>query len=131
MERSNKVERFEYHVAKVDDYNLVLEEEISITDEDFVIAIRPEAIDINEDGSLEGIIYGAMPTGMESTIKIRIGNFLLTAVVFGSQVHQIGTSIKFDLSGEKILLYDRKSGKYIASGSIEIEESESSKETGI
>lgn len=121
VERSNKVERFKYHIAKVDDYNLGLEEETSITDEDFVVAIRPETIDINENGALDGIIYGAMPTGMESTIKIRVGSFLLTAVVFGSQTYQIGSSIKFDISGEKILLYDRKSGKYIASGSIDIQ----------
>lgn len=121
VERSNKVERFNYHISKVDDYILGLEEEKIITEEDFVIAVRPEAITIDEHGSLDGIIYGAMPTGMESTIKIRIGSFLLTAVVFGSQMHQIGTRIKFNISGEKILLYNRKSGKYIASGSLVIE----------
>ena len=35
-------------------------------------------------------IYGAMPTGMESTVKLRVGDYLLTGVIFGGVTYQIG-----------------------------------------
>ena len=64
----------------------------------------------NYDGAgLDGVIYGAMPTGMESTIKLRIGDFLLTGVVFGNTAYKIGQEVKFEIGGEDILLFDRKS----------------------
>ena len=84
-----------------------------------VLGIRPEFIDIAEGGALEGEIYGAMPTGMESTIKVRIGDFLLTGVVFGSTLFTIGAQVRVDISGENIMLFDRKSGKCVAFGSLE------------
>ena len=64
-----------------------------ITNEDFVLGIRPEFIDIAAEGKLRGEIYGAMPTGMESTIKVRVGGFLLTGVVFGSSLFTIGAEV--------------------------------------
>lgn len=120
VERSNKVEQFQYHIQRVNDYSFGLEEEELVTDEDFVIGVRPEMISIHEGGSLEGIIYGVMPTGMESTIKIRIGDYLLTAVIFGSYIYEIGAKARFDIRGDKVLLYDRKFGQYITSGSLNI-----------
>ncbi|MBU5333335.1 ATP-binding cassette domain-containing protein [Anaerocolumna aminovalerica] len=80
VEKGNKDSRFRYHIAKVDEDG-ILEEEKVITYHDFVIGIRPEFIKISEHGSLTGEIYSAMPTGMETTVKIRIGNFLFTGVV--------------------------------------------------
>ena len=43
-----------------------------------MLGIRPEFLDIADSSNLRGEIYGAMPTGMESTIKVRVGGFLLT-----------------------------------------------------
>ena len=63
-------------------------------------------------------IKEAMPTGMESTIKVRIDDFLLTGVVFGSTLFTIGSKIKVDISGGNIMLFDRRSGKCIALGSL-------------
>ena len=120
VEKGNKDEVFRYHIAKVveDDYSL--QEEPVITNEDFVLGIRPEAIDIVDGGNLEGEIYGAMPTGMESTIKVRVDDFLLTGVVFGSTLFTIGSKIHVDISGENVMLFDRKSGQRIAVGSLEL-----------
>jgi hypothetical protein len=59
-----------------------------------------------------------MPTGMESTIKIRLDDFLLTGVVFGSTLFTIGSKVKLSITGDDILLFDRKSGKRIASGRL-------------
>jgi ABC-type sugar transport system ATPase subunit len=101
----------------VDEIDDSLLEEPVLTNEDFVVGIRPEFIDIT-DGNVEGEIYGAMPTGMESTIKIRLDDFLLTGVVFGSTLFTIGSKVKLNITGDDILLFDRKSGKRIASGRL-------------
>ncbi|MCI9648040.1 ABC transporter ATP-binding protein [Oscillibacter sp.] len=119
VEKGNKDETFRYHIAKVEEEDLSLQEEPVLTNEDLVLGIRPEFIDITADGALSGEIYGAMPTGMESTIKVRVGDFLLTGVVFGSTLFTIGTQVHVDISGENIMLFDRKSGKCVAFGSLE------------
>ena len=49
-----------------------------------------------------------MPTGMESTIKVRVGDFLLTGVVFGSTLFVLGTKVRLEISGQNIMLFDRK-----------------------
>ena len=118
VEKSNKDETFRYHIAKVEEDDFSLQEEPVIVNEDLVLGIRPEFIDIADGGSLEGEIYGAMPTGMESTIKVRVDDFLLTGVVFGSTLFKIGEQIRMNFSGSNIMLFDRKSGTCIAFGSL-------------
>ena len=118
VEKGNKDETFKYHIAKVDDEDDALLEEPVLTNEDFVLGVRPEFIEIDPNGAIEGEIYGAMPTGMESTIKVRVGEFLLTGVVFGSTLFKIGEKIRFNIGGDKIMLFDRKGGKCISLGSL-------------
>ena len=120
VEKSNKDEKFKYHVAMVEENDYSMEEEPVITNEDFVIGVRPEALKLGETGALKTTVYGAMPTGMESTVKLRIGNFLLTGVIFGGVTFNIGTERGMDIQGDDILLFDRTSGKCISSGSIEL-----------
>ena len=96
-----------------------LAEEPVLTNEDFVLGVRPEFIEIDPNGAVEGEIYGAMPTGMESTIKVRVGEFLLTGVVFGSTLFKIGEKIRFNIDGDKIMLFDRKGGKCISLGRLD------------
>lgn len=120
VEKGNKDEVFKYHIAKVNEEDYSLKEEPVITNEDFVIAVRPERIKIGQ-GAGEGEIYGAMPTGMESTIKLRVGEYLLTSVVFGGTVFALGQKTTFEFSGDEIFLFDRKSGKFICSGALKLE----------
>ena len=102
VEKGNKDEVFRYHIAKVDE-------------EDDSLAELPE---ITNEENLRGEIYGAMPTGMESTIKVRVGGFLLTGVVFGSSLFTIGTEVPLSVTGDQIMLFDRKSGQCITSGTL-------------
>lgn len=120
VEKSNKDEVFKYHVQKVEEQDDSIVDEPVITDEDFVIGIRPEAIGIDENGKIDTTIYGAMPTGMESTLKLRVGEYLLTSVIFGGVIYKIGQEEKINISGEDILLFDRRSGKLICSGRLEL-----------
>ena len=119
VEKGNKDETFRYHVAKVEEQDDSLQEEPVITNQDLVLGIRPEFLDIVDSGALEGEIYGAMPTGMESTIKVRIDDFLLTGVIFGSSLFTIGAKVPLSITGDNIMLFDRKSGACIAQGKLE------------
>ena len=121
VEKGNKDETFRYHISTVVEYDDSLREEPVLTNEDLVLGIRPEFLDIVDDSCLEGEIYGAMPTGMESTIKVRIDDFLLTGVIFGSSLFTIGAKAPLSISGKNIMLFDRKIGQCIAVGSLEFE----------
>lgn len=121
VEKSNKDETFRYHVQKVEEEDYSIEDEPVITDEDLVLGVRPECIRLLQGGSLDATVYGAMPTGMESTVKVRVGDFLLTGVIFGAVVYKIGEKTGMDIEGNDILLFDRRSGKCICAGALEIE----------
>ena len=118
VEKGNKDEVFRYHIAKVEDQDDAMVEEPVLTNEDLVLGIRPELLQIDPNGALEGEIYGAMPTGMESTIKIRVGNYLLTGVVFGNTLFKLGEKVRLSVSGEAVMLFDRISGERIAIGTL-------------
>ena len=118
VEKSNKDETFRYHIAKVEEEDDSLRDDPVLTDTDLVLGIRPEFLDIADSSTLEGEIYGAMPTGMESTIKVRVGEFLLTGVIFGSSLFTIGAKVPLSVSGDNIMLFDRQSGRCIAFGSL-------------
>ena len=118
VEKNNKDEVFKYHIQRVNDEDDLMQEEPVLSDEDFVIGVRPENIAITSDGKIKGEIYGAMPTGMESTVKIRVGDFLLTGVVFGNTLFQIGSFVNMDFISSSIILFHRKSGRIIGTGKL-------------
>ena len=73
VEKSNKDEVFKYHIAKVDESDYAVEEEPEITNEDFVLAIRPEALKLSKDGSVASTIYwsDADRYGVDREVKDR------------------------------------------------------------
>ena len=120
VEKGNKDVLFRYHVALVDEPE-DFGDEAELSDRDFVIGVRPEFIRISDNGALEGEVYSAMPTGMETTVRIRLGNYLLTGVVFGGVLYRLGQKVRLDFDGQNAVLYARKNGKLIAQGSLTVE----------
>ena len=120
VEKGNKDETFRYHIARVNDEDDGIHEEPMLTNEDLVLGIRPEFLSITGGGNVECEIYGAMPTGMESTVKVRIGEYLLTGVVFGSTLFTIGSKHLLDITGSSVMLFDRSSGRRITSGTLKL-----------
>lgn len=120
VEKSNKDETFRYHITRVNDEDDGIHEEPVLTQEDLVLGIRPEFLSITGGGNVECEIYGAMPTGMESTVKVRIGEYLLTGVVFGSTLFAIGSKLPLEITGSSVMLFDRRSGRRIASGTLKL-----------
>lgn len=121
VEKANKDEVFKYHIAKVMEEDSSIQSEPVVSNEDFVVAIRPEAIGITSGEGLHTTIYGAMPTGMESTLKLRFGDYLLTGVIFGNTAYKIGENVNININGDDILLFDRKSRMRVATGHLVLE----------
>ncbi len=84
-----------------------------------VLGVRPEFVRIEETGELSGEVFSAMPAGMETTVKIAIGDFLLTSVIFGGVTYRIGEEVRFRFGKENVMLFDRGSGRLLGRGSLE------------
>ena len=108
VEKENKDEVFKYHIQKVNE-DYISDDDVIITNEDFILGIRPEKITVDVNGKLDAAVDGSMPTGMESTLKLNINNYLLTSVIFGNQSFVIGDQVHITVLPYDILLYDRKS----------------------
>ena len=120
VEKSNKDETFRYHIARVNDEDDGIHEEPVLTNEDLVLGIRPEFLSITGGGNVECEIYGARPAGRESTVEVRIGEYLLTGVVFGSTLFTIGSKLPLEITGNNVMLFDRSSGRRITSGTLKL-----------
>ena len=118
VEKANKDTLFKHHIAKVNESEF--EEEMEPTREDLVIGVRPEFLRIYDEGPLEGEIFSAMPTGMETTVKVRVGDYLLTGVVFGGVTYRLGQKVRLGFTGDGVLLFARMNGRLIAQGTLEI-----------
>ena len=114
-EKTNKDLPFNYPVAVVSETE---KEQRELDRDDWVIGIRPEFIKICEDGPIEGEIFSAMPTGMETTVRIRVGNYLLTGVVFGGVLYKIGQKIRLAFTGDGATLFSRVNGRFVGCGRI-------------
>ncbi|MCR5491058.1 MAG: ABC transporter ATP-binding protein [Bacilli bacterium] len=118
-DKSNKDGPFPYKIPLIEQPVDVVDNPV-IADDDFVLGVRSEYITINEKGKLHAKVYSAMPTGKETTIRLEVGNFLLTGDVFGAIDYPIGTDIDLGFSGNNIMLFDRKSQKLLTLGTLEV-----------
>ena len=115
-EKTNKDVPFKYPVAMVND----TAEEREPDREDWVLGVRPEFVTISENGPIEGEIFSAMPTGMETTVRIRVGNYLLTGMIFGGITYKIGEKIRISFSGNGTTLFSRVNGRLVSNGKLDI-----------
>jgi len=115
-EKTNKDVPFSYPVAMVTD----ISDDRKPDREDWVVGVRPEFIHICEDGPVEGEVFSAMPTGMETTVRIRVGNFLLTSVVFGGVTYKIGQKIHIRFTGDGATLFSRVNGRLVETGTLTV-----------
>ncbi len=104
---------------------LVCNEPITLPDSDeninVVVGIRPEFIDVNEEKKgIEGTVYSTLPSGMETTVKIRYADQLFTSVEFGGVDFKVNQPIHFSFRGNDILLFDKKSTNRIGVGELKV-----------
>ena len=86
---------------------------------ELTLGIRPEFLPIVDNGAINGTAYSTLPAGMETTVKIKINDTILSSVVFGSIDYEIDQEIKFNIVGNGIVLFAGKDR--VALGSVEKE----------
>ncbi|MBO4392735.1 MAG: ABC transporter ATP-binding protein [Spirochaetales bacterium] len=82
-----------------------------------VVGVRPEFVHL-ETGDIKGKIYGTLPAGMETTVKLDIDGYIFTSVKFGSVDYKLNSDMNFSIEGDGIILFDKESGKNIGKGSV-------------
>ncbi len=85
---------------------------------DFLLGLRPEHISLTDNGAVKCKVYSTLPSGMETTVILKIGNTLLTAVVFGGTDFPVDSGIGLELNHDNYILFDKSSQKNIATGSL-------------
>jgi len=84
------------------------------------LGIRPEFIRITESSSssIRAKTYATLPSGMETIVRIRLLDLILTSVVFGAIDYKVDTEIGIEFPGASSILFDRESGVNLGQGSI-------------
>jgi multiple sugar transport system ATP-binding protein len=96
-------------------------DEIDIKDGTAVtVGIRPEYIRLGEEGNRKAKIYAALPSGMETIVKVRFGDLILTSVVFGAIDYKTDTEINIDFAGDNCILFDKESGCNLGVGKLRV-----------
>ena len=119
LDKANKDGPFPYKIPLVTP-NLDAPDNPKITPDDFVLGVRSQYITINEEGDLNAKVYSAMPTGKETTIRLEVGNYLLTGDEFGAVDYPINTEVKIGFRGRHIMLFDRSTQQLLCLGTLEI-----------
>ena len=116
-EKENKDKEFKYSISRISSSN----EDEEGKQVEFVLGIRPEFIKLENDGRLDGEIYSALPSGMETIVKTKVGtDYLLTGVIFGGVDYKINAKAKINFFGNEIMLFDKQTGKLILQGKLKI-----------
>ena len=86
---------------------------------DVVLGISPEYVTIGENGANSGTIFSTLPSGMETTVKIKLNDTIVTSVVFGSVDYPVEAKVRFDITGNSVILFDKATGDNVAIGRLE------------
>jgi multiple sugar transport system ATP-binding protein len=82
------------------------------------LGIRPEYIRIEEGSGIKAKIYAALPSGMETIVKIQLGEMMLTLVVFGAIDYPVDSDVAVNFAGENCVLFDKGSGLNLGLGKL-------------
>ena len=96
------------------------EEPFTLPGKEIVAGIRPEFLPILKEGPLKASIYSTLPAGMETTVKAKCGDALLTSVVFGSVDYEVDEDVRMDVTGESVVLFGAEDHQRFAVGSLKI-----------
>ncbi len=99
--------------------SFVADEPIALSGKDVIVGIRPEYIRIHDGGACQATVYSTLPAGMETTVKLKVGDSMITAVVFGDVDYPVDSRVAFDLS-KMAILFDKATGKNAAAGKMQI-----------
>ena len=85
-----------------------------------VLGIRPEYVNIEADSALQASIYSTLPSGMDTIVKLQLGDLILTSVVFQGKDFTVGETVGVEFTGERCVLFDAETEDYLALGRLEV-----------
>ena len=94
-------------------------EPFELPSEDVVLGIRPEFVEISDKG-LAAKVYSTLPAGMETTVKVNVGQDILTSVVFGIIDYKVDEDIHINFKGNSIILFDKASTNRLVDGKLDL-----------
>ncbi len=95
-------------------------EDFQCDSEEVVLGIRPEFISIDKNEGIDAVVYSSLPAGMETTVKVKLGENILTSVVFGIIDYKVDTPIKVDFHSNHIILFDKQTTNKLTDGILKI-----------
>lgn len=85
-----------------------------------ILGIRPENISFRPDGPLTGKIFSSLPSGMETIVRIQLGEEQLTSVVFGSIDFKVNEIVHLSMDSDRYILFNAENQKQLAIGKLDI-----------
>ncbi len=95
-------------------------EPFELPGDEVILGIRPEYVDIREDGALQATVYSTLPAGIETTLRLVFGDRMITSVVFGGVDFPVDSAVRYHIRGGNIVLFDKKTGDRAANGSVAV-----------
>ena len=92
-----------------------------VSDRDVMIGIRPEYIRICDGGKLETIAYSTLPSGLETTVKLKRGDQIISSIQFGSIDYKVDEKISCEIVGDTVCIFDKSSEELLMMGHLEME----------
>ena len=86
--------------------------------EKVTLGVRPACLTTAPGSAVQATAYSTLPSGMETTVKLRLGDEIVTSVIFGSVDFPIDTEVSLAFHGPDMLLYATESGELLADGSL-------------
>ncbi|MCR5443927.1 MAG: ABC transporter ATP-binding protein [Sphaerochaetaceae bacterium] len=84
------------------------------------LGIRPEFFTIKEGGKIKATAYSTLPSGMETTVKVRLAYELISSVVFGAIDYRVDQPIECDIIGDQVCIFDKETTKRVSIGKLEV-----------
>lgn len=92
-------------------------EEVQGIGGDVTVGFRPEFMKIAEDGKISATVYSTLPSGLETTIKLKIGEEIISSVVFGASDYVTDEELRCNIAGNNVCVFD-KDGQKVAMGQL-------------
>jgi multiple sugar transport system ATP-binding protein len=88
--------------------------------QEVVLGVRPEYVRLGNPAGMKASVYSTLPSGMETIVKVTLGDTQLTSVVFGSVDYEIDSEVTVDFTGNRCLLFACGSGERLGSGELRL-----------
>ncbi|MBQ5391091.1 MAG: ABC transporter ATP-binding protein [Spirochaetales bacterium] len=92
----------------------------AINASEVILGIRPEFFTIKDGGKIKATAYSTLPSGMETTVKVKLADELVSSVVFGAIDYRVDQPIECDIIGDQICIFDKETTKRVSIGKLEV-----------